>query len=146
MKHKLRAAAYLRKSTRDQQENSIFNQRKAIDAFAEGHEINVAKYFIDDGISGLTMEKGKAFKELINDYVVDGKMDFSLILVLDVTRWSRFQDIDESAHLEYICRKHGKEIIYITEAFKNDNSIMDAVIKSITPRHTTRSLPLTILR
>ncbi|NQT34549.1 recombinase family protein [bacterium] len=128
---KLRAVAYLRRSTRDQQENSIYNQRQAIDAFAERHEIRVVKYLIDDGISGLTMEKRGAFKQLINDYVIGGKMDFSLILVLDVTRWGRFQDIDESAHLEYLCRKHGKEIIYITEAFKNDNSIMDAVIKSI---------------
>ena len=128
---KLRAVAYLRKSTRDQQENSILNQRKAIDAFAERHEITILKYLIDDGISGLTMEKRDAFKELINEYVIGGKVEFTLILVLDVTRWGRFQDIDESAHLEYLCRKHGKEIIYITEAFKNDNSIMDAVIKSI---------------
>ena len=128
---KLRAVAYLRKSTRDQQENSILNQRKAIDAFAERHDISIVKYLVDDGISGLTMEKRDAFKELINEYVIAGKMEFTLILVLDVTRWGRFQDIDESAHLEYICRKHGKEIIYITEAFKNDNSIMDAVIKSI---------------
>ena len=131
MKPRLRAVAYLRKSTRDQQENSIFNQRKAIDAFAERHEISIVKYFVDDGISGLTMEKRNAFMELINDYVKGGKIDFSIILVLDVTRWGRFQDIDESAHLEYTCRKHGKEIIYVTEGFKNDNSIMDSVIKSI---------------
>ena len=128
---KLRAVAYLRKSTRDQQENSIYNQRQAIDAFAEHHDIHIVKYFIDDGISGLTMDKRNAFKELINEYVIGGKIDFQLILVLDVTRWGRFQDIDESAHLEFTCRKHGKEIIYITESFKNDNSIMDAVIKSI---------------
>jgi len=131
MKTRLRAVAYLRKSTRDQQENSIFNQRKAIDAFAERHEIQIVTYLVDDGISGLTMEKRDAFKELINDYVIGKKIDFSLILVLDVTRWGRFQDIDESAHLEFTCRKHGKEIIYVTEGFKNDNSIMDSVIKSI---------------
>jgi len=128
---KLRAIAYMRKSTRDQQENSIFNQRKAIDAFAERHEIQIVKYLIDDGISGLTMEKRNAFKELINDYVIGRKVDFRIILVLDVTRWGRFQDIDQSAHLEYICRQNGKEIIYVTESFKNDNSIMDTVIKSI---------------
>jgi len=127
----LRAVAYLRKSTRDQQENSIFNQRQAIDAFAERHQIKIVKYLVDDGISGLTMEKRTAFKQLINEYVIGGKVDFQVILVLDVTRWGRFQDIDESAHLEYICRKHGKEIIYVTESFKNDNSIMDTVIKSI---------------
>jgi len=128
---KPRAVAYLRKSTRDQQENSIFNQRQAIDAFAEKHGIQIVKYLIDDGISGLTMEKRTAFKQLINDYVIGSKVDFQIILVLDVTRWGRFQDIDESAHLEYICRTHGKEIIFVTESFKNDNSIMDTVIKSI---------------
>lgn len=128
---KLRAVAYMRKSTRDQQENSIYNQRLAIDAFAQRHEIQIVKYLTDDGISGLTMEKRDAFKELINDYVIGGKVDFRIILVLDVTRWGRFQDIDQSAHLEYICRQHGKEIIFVTESFKNDNSIMDTVIKSI---------------
>lgn len=128
---KLHAVAYLRKSTREMQENSILNQRKAIDAFAEHHNIHILKYFIDDGISGLTMSKRDAFKELINEYVIGGKLSFSIILVLDVTRWGRFQDIDESAHLEFICRKHGKEIIYVTEEFKNDNSIMDSLIKAL---------------
>lgn len=130
-KTQLHAVAYLRKSTREMQENSIHNQRMAIDKFAEHHNIIIIKYFIDDGISGLTMERRDAFKELINDYVVGGKVHFSVILVLDVTRWGRFQDIDESAHLEFLCRKHGKEIIYVTEGFKNDNSIMDSLIKSL---------------
>ena len=64
MKPKLRAVAYMRKSTRDQQENSIFNQRKAIDSFAERQDISIIKYFTDDGISGLTMEKRNAFKTI----------------------------------------------------------------------------------
>ncbi len=127
----LHAVAYLRKSTREMQENSIYNQQLAIDKFAQHHNIKIVKYFIDDGISGLTMQKRDAFKELINDYVVGGKDHFSIILVLDVTRWGRFQDIDESAHLEFLCRKHGKEIIYVTEEFKNDNSIMDSLIKAL---------------
>jgi hypothetical protein len=33
-----------------------------------------------------------------------------------------FQDCDESAHYEYLCRKNGVEVIYCTEQFNNDQS------------------------
>ena len=34
-----------------------------------------------------------------------GRADFDVILVYDVSRWGRFQDADESAYYEYICRR-----------------------------------------
>jgi len=44
-----------------------------------------------------------ALAQMIQD-VESGEANFSMILVYDVSRWGRFQDTDESAHYEYICR------------------------------------------
>jgi len=41
---------------------------------------------------------------------------------------SYFQDCDESAHYEYLCRKNGVEVIYCTEQFNNDQSIQTSII------------------
>lgn len=45
-----------------------------------------------------------ALKDLIA-VVQNGKADFAYILVYDVSRWGRFQDADESAYYEYICKR-----------------------------------------
>ena len=47
-----------------------------------------------------------ALQQLIDD-VQSGGADFQVILVYDVSRWGRFQDADESAYYEYICKRAG---------------------------------------
>jgi hypothetical protein len=48
-----------------------------------------------------------------------------------VSRWGRFQDIDESAHYEFVCRKAGISVEYCAEGFKNDGSIVTTLVKGI---------------
>ena len=36
-----------------------------------------------------------------------GRADFDHILVYDVSRWGRFQDVDESAYYEFMCKEAG---------------------------------------
>jgi hypothetical protein len=36
-----------------------------------------------------------------------------------VSRWGRFQDIDESAHYEFICKRSGLNVVYCAEQFEN---------------------------
>ena len=45
------AVGYLRRST-DRQEQSIPDQRKAIERYAAEHDLELARYFVDDAISG----------------------------------------------------------------------------------------------
>ena len=47
-----------------------------------------------------------ALQKLIAD-VESGAAEFNTILVYDVSRWGRFQDADESAYYEYICKRAG---------------------------------------
>ena len=57
--------------------------------------------------------------------------DFAGILVYDVSRWGRFQDADESAYYEYICRRAGIAVHYCAEQFENDGSPVSTIVKSV---------------
>jgi DNA invertase Pin-like site-specific DNA recombinase len=63
--------------------------------------------------------------------VQNGQINFSSILVYDVSRWGRFQDADESAYYEYVCRRAGVSVLYCAEQFENDGSPMSSVMKTM---------------
>ncbi|MCB9905928.1 MAG: recombinase family protein [Planctomycetes bacterium] len=56
------AVGYLRRST-DRQEQSIPDQRKAIERYAAEHDLELARYFVDDAISGTSAVRRPAFQE-----------------------------------------------------------------------------------
>src|SRR3546814_21013614 len=56
---------------------------------------------------------------------------FARILVLDVSRWGRFQNLDESNHYEFICLEAGVPIIYCAEPFENDGTPVMMLLKQI---------------
>lgn len=63
--------------------------------------------------------------------VESGQAGFTSILVFDVSRWGRFQDADESAYYEYICKRAGITVHYCAEQFENDGSPASNIIKSV---------------
>ncbi len=63
--------------------------------------------------------------------VLTGRADFKTILVYDVTRWGHFQDPDESAYYEYICKRNKFKVHYCAEQFENDGTSFAAIVKSI---------------
>ena len=48
-----------------------------------------------------------------------------------MSRWGRFQDADESAYYEFICREAGIAVHYCAEQFENDGSLSATIIKSM---------------
>jgi DNA invertase Pin-like site-specific DNA recombinase len=124
-----RAAQYVRMST-DQQDYSIENQTDVIEAYARSREIQITRSYADGGRSGLRLDDRPALKELLQD-VQSGAADFDLILVHDVSRWGRFQDIDESAYYEHLCKRSGIRVVYCAESFENDDGLISALIKSL---------------
>jgi DNA invertase Pin-like site-specific DNA recombinase len=124
-----RAAQYVRMST-DHQQYSIENQIDAIATYAEKHELKIIRTYADEGRSGLRLESRKALQSLLAD-VRSGHADFDTILVYDVSRWGRFQDADESAYYEFVCKEAGIKVIYCAEQFENDGSLVSTVIKNI---------------
>ncbi|MGF6572551.1 Site-specific DNA recombinase [Paraburkholderia fungorum] len=124
-----RAVQYLRMSTDQQQCSPIF-QRQAIAEYASGRSIRIIRDYEDAGISGLTLRARPALNQLLID-VADPQRRFSLVLVYDVSRWGRFQDVDESAFYEYLCRRHGVKVVYVAEPFEVDPSPMSPVMKTL---------------
>jgi hypothetical protein len=126
----LRAAQYLRMST-DLQKYSIQNQADAIVEYATRRGLNIVREYADEGRSGLRIGGREALQRLISD-VQSGGADFKYILVYDVSRWGRFQDADESAYYEFICKEAGIQVLYCAEQFENDGSVSSTILKSVT--------------
>ena len=61
----------------------------------------------------------------------NNQADFGHLLVYDVSRWGRFQDVDESAHYEFVCRRAGIKVAYCAEQFENDGSMLASIVKNI---------------
>ena len=123
------AAMYVRMST-DHQKYSTENQEQAIRDYADKHKIEIVSTYADQGKSGLSMDGREALQRLLSD-VEAGSTEFSIILVLDVTRWGRFQDADESAYYEYACRRAGIDVQYVAEQFENDGSPVSTIVKGV---------------
>jgi DNA invertase Pin-like site-specific DNA recombinase len=124
-----RAAQYVRMSTIHQR-YSIENQAAAIAAYAARYNLNIVRTYRDDGLSGLKIKKHEGLKQLITD-VCAGRANFSRVLVYDVSRWGRFQDVDESAHYEFLCRQAGIRVEYCAEQFDNDGSLLSSIMKNL---------------
>ena len=120
---------YVRMST-DMQKYSTENQIAAIAVYAAHHNIEIVKTYLDAGKSGLTIKSRRGLQQLIKD-VRSARPGFDTILVYDVSRWGRFQDADESAYYEFICREAGISIQYCAEEFENDGSLAATIIKAI---------------
>ena len=123
------AAEYVRGST-DRQEYSTDNQSLVNRAYATAHRMTIVRAYSDEARSGLVIDRRDALKQLIED-VERGNVDFKVILVYDVSRWGRFQDPDEAAYYEYICKRAGIRIIYCAEQFENDGSPYSALFKAM---------------
>lgn len=125
----IRAAQYVRMST-EHQRYSTENQAEAIAQYAARRGFDVVRTYEDSGKSGLTLDGRQSLQQLIRD-VRSGEAEFTAILVYDISRWGRFQDADESAYYEFICREAGISVHYCAEQFENDGSISATIIKSV---------------
>ena len=114
----------------EHQKYSTENQGDAIRAYAEQLGMEIVRTYSDAGKSGLKIEGRASLQQLIND-VENGETDFEVILVYDISRWGRFQDADESAYYEYICRRRGISIHYCAEQFENDGSPISTIVKGV---------------
>ncbi len=123
------AALYVRAST-EHQNYSTNHQEAALRDYAAQHDLDVVAVYRDEGRSGLTLDGRSGLLALLND-VQSGKASYSAVLVYDVSRWGRFQDVDESAYYEYACRRAGISVAYCAEPFENDGSPLATLLKGL---------------
>ncbi len=108
------AVGYLRRST-DRQEQSIPDQQKAIERYAEEHGFRVLRFYTDDAISGTSTAGRHAFQAMIAD-AKRKSCQFRVVIVYDVKRFGRI-DNDEAGYYRHILRQHNVEVVYVTENF-----------------------------
>lgn len=123
------AAQYIRMSTENQQ-YSLYNQTLAIAEYARKRDFTIVQTYSDAARSGLTLNRRYGLRQLLSD-VIAGSHLYKAVLVYDVSRWGRFQDTDESAHYEFLCRSAGVSVHYIAEPFENDCSFANSVMKNL---------------
>ena len=123
------AAQYLRMSTEHQQ-YSTANQACRIQEYAESHGFTVTRTYADSAKSGLWLKGRPGLRDLLRD-VTQGGMEYKAILVYDVSRWGRFQDADEAAHYEFLCKSAGIPVHYCAETFVNDGSLPSSIMKAL---------------
>jgi DNA invertase Pin-like site-specific DNA recombinase len=113
------AVGYLRRST-DRQEQSIEDQKRAIERYAAEHGYVIIAWYVDDAISGTTADERAAFLRLISDATAPD-CPFRYVLVYDVKRFGRL-DNDEAGYYRFQLRRAGVEVIYVSEGFSGDDT------------------------
>jgi DNA invertase Pin-like site-specific DNA recombinase len=123
------AAQYLRVST-ERQEYSLDCQSSRIALYAEANDFSVCQTYCDEAKSGLEIGRRAGLSTLLQD-VVGGKQPYNAVLVYDVSRWGRFQDPDEAAHYEFLCKAAGVRVHYCAEQFSNDGQTASVILKAL---------------
>ncbi|AKE61936.1 recombinase [Citrobacter amalonaticus Y19] len=116
------AAEYVRMST-EHQKYSQDNQSAYIHEYAARHNIVIKHSYNDAGKSGLNLSGRVGLQSLLDD-VINHRINISVVLVYDVSRFGRFQDTDEAGHYSHLIQQNGVRIIYCAEPFSDDNQEM----------------------
>jgi hypothetical protein len=63
--------------------------------------------------------------------VESGQINFSAVLLHDVSRWGRFQEADESAYYEYLCRRARVAVHYCAGHSEIEVTAVSTIIKCV---------------
>jgi DNA invertase Pin-like site-specific DNA recombinase len=88
----------------EHQQYSPENQLEVVRQYAGAHNMEIVQDYSDHGRSGLNIAGRDGLNQLMAD-VEAKRTNFTSLLVYDVSRWGRFQDVDESAYYEYVLKK-----------------------------------------
>ncbi len=102
----------------------------AIRDYAKRHGMQIVKEYSDEGKSGVNIQDRESLAQMIRD-LQNGQINFSAILLHDVSRWGRFQDADESAYYEYICRRTGVSVHYCDEDPESQGIVVSTIVKRL---------------
>ena len=109
---------------------STGTQSEKLRDYARKRGIVIIKTYSDVGKSGLSIFGRTGLQELLSD-VDSGRADFNLILVYDISRWGRFQDPDEGAYYEDICKRADIEVTYCAEQCRDDSASVSTIVRAI---------------
>ncbi|MBF0448855.1 MAG: recombinase family protein [Magnetococcales bacterium] len=104
-----RVALYIRTATVDPDREFLNKQMKQLIEYAAAHGMEIARSYVDEGKSGLTLNGREGLEELLDD-IQSGRADFEAVLITGISRWGRFPGAD--AEIEEVIKKRGIRIEY----------------------------------
>ena len=124
-----KAAQYVRMSTGHQQ-YSTHNQSDKIKEYADKRGIEIVKTMPMKAKVVSVLGVVRHFSAL---YLMSKMAWLNLTSLLSTmsVAGGRFQDADESAYYEYICRRAGIQVAYCAEQFENDGSPVSTIVKGV---------------
>jgi site-specific DNA recombinase len=133
----LRAVIYLRVSSPSQVHTdydpeglSIPAQREACERKAKALGAEVIRQYVEPGVSGGSLVKRKAFRQMIAD--VKERQDVDVVIVWSVSRWARDQEDHWTAR--GLINRAGAKLISVKEPIGEDTShgvIMEGVMAAV---------------
>lgn len=118
-------ALYMRVSSDGQRErNTVGSQRTILPKVAESHGLKVFKEYVDDGISGESIEARPAFQALLEDASAGY---FGAVVVIDFDRLTRATDLTQLALIKRIFREANIKVITPTQVFDLKDADQDFV-------------------
>jgi len=112
------AALYCRVSSDSQREKqTIETQKRLLADYAKLQGWDIFDWYIDDGITGTSIEARPAFTKLLSDAEA---RRFDLILVTDTDRLTRSEDPRQRALIEYTLKENGIKV-----AVANTGELLD---------------------
>lgn len=112
----------------EHQQYSTENQSLAILQYAQAHNMEIVRTYSDHGKSGLSLSGRARLGQLLAD-VQSGDVEFTAVLVYDVSRWGRFQNPDQGAAYEYSLTAANIAVHYCAEQFKSDGAFRQHFLK-----------------
>lgn len=106
----MKAVAYVRVSTREQDENI---QRQAIEEFARQREVEILGWFVDKGVSGAKPFKEREGAQALLGYIKNNHVDAVIVFALDRLGRSMVDTINTIQELE----RQGIKVVSVKEDF-----------------------------
>lgn len=131
----MRAVGYLRVSTEEQAREdraSLGQQRALCDQLAAQCGVTIERWFTDAGVSGGTAEKRRDFMALVEYCRAQGsdRRQVGLVLVLNDSRWGRFENPEESTYWRVLLQKTGWHVRF-AEGDDTEDPIARPVLRSL---------------
>lgn len=127
------SSAYIRVSTEEQAEFSLDSQLKAIQAYANQHNMTLPEefIFIDEGISGRLTKNRPAFNRMIATAKTSPK-PFDIILVWKFSRFARNRQ-DSIVYKSMLRKQYEIDVISVSEQIGNNNTsiLIEALIEAM---------------
>jgi DNA invertase Pin-like site-specific DNA recombinase len=125
----IQAVAYVRRSDdSESQKDSIPEQRKAIQQYAEERGFRILRWYEDDAISGDDTKARRAFLQMIADA---GELNnFEAILCWDKARFGRFDSI-EAGYYIYPLREAGVYLATVMEGVTDWNDPTGRIVGQV---------------